>query len=93
MVMYPRPQVAYKIEGVQALYQDIHIYLSIFRFYNFCDSERLVVALAMSLPALSHLTLSCISRSAIHVDPCDVPYDVPIVTNNFDVLLHPILGT
>ncbi|KAG8216416.1 hypothetical protein J3R82DRAFT_6521 [Butyriboletus roseoflavus] len=56
-------------------------------------SERLVVALAASLPSLSHLTVSRITRSAVHVDPCDVPYDVPIVTNDFDVPAHPVLGS
>lgn len=55
-------------------------------------SERLVVSLAASLPSLSHLRLSRISRSAIHVDPCDVPYNVPIVINDFDVPPHPRLG-
>lgn len=58
-----------------------------------CSSERLVVALAASLPSLAHLTLSRITRSAIHVDPCDVPFNVPIVTNDFDVPPHPILGS
>ena len=56
------------------------------------SSERLVVALAAALPALSHLVLSRISRSAIHVDPCDVPYNVPLVTNDVDVPPHPVLG-
>ncbi|KAG6379646.1 hypothetical protein JVT61DRAFT_10165 [Boletus reticuloceps] len=56
-------------------------------------SERLVVALAASLPALTHLSMSRITRSAIHVDPCDVPFNVPIVTNDFDVPLHPTLGS
>lgn len=57
------------------------------------SSERLVVALAASLPSLTHLTLSRITRSAVHVDPCDVPYGVPIVTNDFDVPPHPLLGS
>lgn len=57
------------------------------------SSERLVVALAASLPSLSHLSLSRITRSAIHVDPCDVPFGVPIVTNDFDVPPHPLLGS
>ncbi|KIK94531.1 hypothetical protein PAXRUDRAFT_827888 [Paxillus rubicundulus Ve08.2h10] len=56
-------------------------------------SERLAVSLAASLPSLSHLTLSRITRSAFHVDPCDVPYDVPIVMNDFDIPAHPILGS
>ncbi|KAF9226308.1 hypothetical protein BS17DRAFT_777039 [Gyrodon lividus] len=56
-------------------------------------SERLAVSLAASLPSLSHLTLSRITRSAFHVDPCDVPYDVPIVMNDFDIPPHPILGS
>ncbi|KAH0834789.1 hypothetical protein J3R83DRAFT_10390 [Lanmaoa asiatica] len=56
-------------------------------------SERLVVALAASLPSLSHLAMSRITRSAIHVDPCDVPYNVPIITNDFDVPPHPLLGS
>lgn len=51
------------------------------------------MALAASLPSLSHLTVSRITRSAIHVDPCDVPYDVPIVTNDFDIPPHPVLGS
>ncbi|KAL4078140.1 hypothetical protein V8B97DRAFT_1865478 [Scleroderma yunnanense] len=60
---------------------------------NLCPiSERLVVSLAASLPSLSHLRVSRISRSAIHVDPCDVPYNVPIVMNDFDVPLHTQLG-
>ena len=37
--------------------------------------------------------MSRITRSAIHVDPCDVPYNVPIVTNDFDVPPHPLLGS
>lgn len=37
--------------------------------------------------------MSRITRSAIHVDPCDVPYDVPIVTNDVDVPPHPLLGS
>ncbi|KIJ14514.1 hypothetical protein PAXINDRAFT_115819 [Paxillus involutus ATCC 200175] len=56
-------------------------------------SERLAVSLAASLPSLSHLTLSRITRSALHVDPCDVPYDVPIVMNDFNIPAHPILGS
>ncbi|KAF8550150.1 hypothetical protein OG21DRAFT_1487986 [Imleria badia] len=56
-------------------------------------SERLVVALAAAVPSLSHLTLSRITRSAIHVDPCDVPYNVPLVTNDCDVPPHPVLGS
>ena len=56
------------------------------------SSERLVVSLAASLPSLSHLRLSRISRSAVHVDSCDVPYNVPIVMNDFDVPPHPRLG-
>lgn len=51
------------------------------------------MALAASLPSLSHLSMSRITRSAIHVDPCDVPYDVPIITNDFDVPPHPLLGS
>ncbi|KAH7882432.1 hypothetical protein F5I97DRAFT_367056 [Phlebopus sp. FC_14] len=56
-------------------------------------SERLVVALAASLPALARLSLARITRSALHVDPCDAPHDVPLVMNDFDVPPHPILGT
>lgn len=37
--------------------------------------------------------MSRITRSAIHVDPCDVPCGVPIVTNDFDVPPHPLLGS
>ncbi|KAG9311774.1 hypothetical protein JVU11DRAFT_8019 [Chiua virens] len=56
-------------------------------------SERLVVALAASLPSLSHLTLNRITRSAIHIDPCDIPFNVPVVTNDFDVPPHPRFGS
>ncbi|KAF9235800.1 hypothetical protein BU15DRAFT_77638 [Melanogaster broomeanus] len=56
-------------------------------------SERLAVSLAASLPSLSHLTLSRITRSILHVEPCDVPYDVPILMNDFDIPSHPILGS
>ncbi|KAG6329643.1 hypothetical protein ID866_9446 [Astraeus odoratus] len=56
-------------------------------------SERLAVSLAASLPSLTHLKLSRISRSTFHVDPCDVPYNVPIVTNDFDIPPHPLLDT
>lgn len=29
----------------------------------------------------------------MHVDPCDVPMGVPIITNDFDVPPHPLLGS
>ncbi|KIJ63149.1 hypothetical protein HYDPIDRAFT_113728 [Hydnomerulius pinastri MD-312] len=56
-------------------------------------SERLAVSLAASLPSLSHLSLSHITRSAMHVDPCEVPYEVPIVMNDFEIPPHPVLGS
>lgn len=56
-------------------------------------SERLVVSLAASLPSLTHLRLSRISRSAACVDLCDVPYNVPVAMHDFDVPPHSRLGT
>ncbi|KAG6373595.1 hypothetical protein JVT61DRAFT_6245 [Boletus reticuloceps] len=56
-------------------------------------SECLIITLAASLPTLTHLSMFCITCSAIHVDPCDVPFNVPIVTNDFNVPLHPTLAS
>ncbi|KAI6134784.1 hypothetical protein EV401DRAFT_2204073 [Pisolithus croceorrhizus] len=53
----------------------------------------LAVSLAASLPSLTHLRLSRISRSAACVDLCDVPYNVPVAMHDFDVPPHPRLGT
>lgn len=54
-------------------------------------SERIAVSLAASLSSLTHLTLSRITRSALHVDNCSPP-GVPLVLNDHDVPSHPILG-
>src|ERR1700736_1900882 len=54
-------------------------------------SERIAVSLAASLPSLTHLPLSRITRSALHVDNC-FPPGVPLVLNDHDVPSHPILG-
>ncbi|KAG1763334.1 hypothetical protein EDD22DRAFT_846515 [Suillus occidentalis] len=54
-------------------------------------SERIAVSLAASLPSLTHLTMSRITRSALHVDNC-FPPGVPLVLNDHDVPSHPILG-
>ncbi|KAG1885390.1 hypothetical protein F4604DRAFT_1918080 [Suillus subluteus] len=54
-------------------------------------SERIAVSLAASLPSLTHLTLSRVTRSALHVDNCSPP-GVPLVLNDHDVPSHPILG-
>lgn len=54
-------------------------------------SERIAVSLAASLPSLTHLTLSRITRSVLHVDKCSPP-GVPLVINDHDVPSHPILG-
>ncbi|KAG1902304.1 uncharacterized protein F5891DRAFT_1023387 [Suillus fuscotomentosus] len=54
-------------------------------------SERVAVSLAASLSSLTHLTLSRVTRSALHVDNCSPP-GVPLVLNDHDVPSHPILG-
>lgn len=54
-------------------------------------SERIAVLLAASLPSLTHLTLSHITRSALHVATCTLP-GVPLVLNDYDVPSHPVLG-
>ncbi|KAG0700598.1 hypothetical protein DFH29DRAFT_807451 [Suillus ampliporus] len=54
-------------------------------------SERIAVSLAASLSSLTHLTLSRITRSALHVDNCS-PTGVPVVLNDHDVPSHPVLG-
>lgn len=54
-------------------------------------SERIAVSLAASLSSLTHLTLSRITRSALHVDNCSPP-GVPVVLNDHDVPSHPVLG-
>ncbi|KAG2151218.1 uncharacterized protein EDB93DRAFT_303674 [Suillus bovinus] len=54
-------------------------------------SERVAVSLAASLSSLTHLTLSRITRSALHVNNC-FPLGVPLVLNDHDVPSHPILG-
>lgn len=54
-------------------------------------SERIAVSLAASLSSLTHLTLSRITRSVLHVENCTRP-DVPLVLNDHDVPSHPILG-
>ncbi|KAG1732960.1 hypothetical protein EDB19DRAFT_1240891 [Suillus lakei] len=54
-------------------------------------SERIAVSLAASLSSLTHLTLSHITRSALHVDNCSPP-GVPLVLNDHDIPSHPILG-
>jgi hypothetical protein len=54
-------------------------------------SERIAVLLAASLPSLTHLTLSRITRSALHVGTCTLP-GVPLVLNDYDVPSHPVLG-
>ncbi|KAH7919695.1 hypothetical protein BV22DRAFT_1133654 [Leucogyrophana mollusca] len=52
-----------------------------------CLSERLVVALALPLPSLTHLKVSHVSRSALHVDPTTAPFDVPLALHDDDVVL------
>ncbi|OAX38357.1 hypothetical protein K503DRAFT_800505 [Rhizopogon vinicolor AM-OR11-026] len=54
-------------------------------------SERIAVLLAASLPSLTHLTLSRITRSALHTGTCILP-GVPLVLNDYDVPPHPVLG-
>ena len=49
------------------------------------------MSLAASLPSLTHLTLSRITRSVLHVGTCTLP-GVPLILNDYDVPSHPILG-
>ncbi|KDQ60337.1 hypothetical protein JAAARDRAFT_32718 [Jaapia argillacea MUCL 33604] len=57
-------------------------------------SERLAVSIAASCPTLTHLSLSCISRSVIHASESlgVYPY-IPLVSNDDDVPPHPRLGS
>ncbi|KAH8827794.1 hypothetical protein DL96DRAFT_1555393 [Flagelloscypha sp. PMI_526] len=57
-------------------------------------SERLVVSIAASLPALEHLSLENITRSSLHAPELIGAYPViPIVEDDDDIPMHPILGS
>lgn len=64
------------------------------RLTTVVSSERLVVSLAACLPSLSTLSLSRVSRSALHLDPCppEATATVPLVLNDQDIPPHPLLG-
>ncbi|KAF7969464.1 hypothetical protein HWV62_27315, partial [Athelia sp. TMB] len=57
-------------------------------------SERLIVSIAASLPALEELTLDRISRSILHASELVGAYPyIPIVTGDHDIVNHPNLGS
>ncbi|KAH9837082.1 uncharacterized protein C8Q71DRAFT_584743 [Rhodofomes roseus] len=57
-------------------------------------SERLVVAIAASVPSLSQLSLDRITRSALHAPELVGVYPfVPLVTGDEDITDHPLLGS
>ncbi|KAH9937141.1 uncharacterized protein B0H18DRAFT_969283 [Fomitopsis serialis] len=57
-------------------------------------SERLVVAIAASLPSLSQLSLDRITRSALHAPELVGVYPfVPVVAGDEDIPDHPLLGS
>lgn len=59
-----------------------------------CRSERLVVSIAATIPALSQLSLDRITRSAIHAPELVGNYPfVPVVCGDEDIPTHPTLGS
>lgn len=61
---------------------------------HFCRSERLVVAMAASVPKLSRLSLDRIARSALHAPELVGVYPyIPLVAGDADVPDHPFLGS
>ncbi|KAH9922994.1 hypothetical protein B0H21DRAFT_841007 [Amylocystis lapponica] len=57
-------------------------------------SERLVVAIAASIPNLSQLSLDRITRSVVHAPELyGVPPFIPLVHGDGDIPDHPILGS
>ncbi|KZT75176.1 hypothetical protein DAEQUDRAFT_807407 [Daedalea quercina L-15889] len=57
-------------------------------------SERLVVAIAASVPSLSRLSLDRITRSALHApDLVGVYPFIPLVAGDEDIPDHPLLGS
>lgn len=57
-------------------------------------SERLVVSIAATIPALEHLSLDNISRSKMHAPDLNGVYPtVPLVIGDEDIPDHPMLGS